>query len=110
MIAVLLPTKSWAADGVSEPYAVLSENNTVLTFDVQTITHETKGTIAPFGNTASNRHFWLRELGGNGLQNATSIKANTPYIISMPWYDLTDVSCRVSPVQRAFTSIMDKRL
>jgi hypothetical protein len=26
----------------------------------------------------------LRELGSNGLQNATSIKANTPYIISMP--------------------------
>jgi len=55
-----------------------------LPFDVQTITHETKGTIAPFGNTASNKHFWLRELGSNGLQNATSIKANTPYIISMP--------------------------
>ncbi|MBQ2673980.1 MAG: BspA family leucine-rich repeat surface protein [Prevotella sp.] len=55
-----------------------------LPFDVQTITHETKGTIAPFGNTASNRHFWLRELGGNGLQSATGIAANTPYVISMP--------------------------
>ena len=55
-----------------------------LPFDVQTITHETKGTIAPFGNTASNRHFWLRELGSNGLQSATSIAANTPYVISMP--------------------------
>ena len=55
-----------------------------LPFDVQTITHETKGTIAPFGNTASNRHFWLRELGSNGLQPATGIAANTPYVISMP--------------------------
>lgn len=55
-----------------------------LPFDVQTITHETKGTIAPFGNTASNRHFWLRELGSNGLQSATGIAANTPYVISMP--------------------------
>ena len=55
-----------------------------LPFDVQSITHETKGTIAPFGNTASNRHFWLRELGSNGLQSATGIAANTPYVISMP--------------------------
>ena len=55
-----------------------------LPFDVQTITHETKGVIAPFGNTASNRHFWLRELGSNGLQSATGIAANTPYVISMP--------------------------
>ena len=55
-----------------------------LPFDVQTITHETKGVIAPFGNTASNRHFWLRELGSNGLQPATGIAANTPYVISMP--------------------------
>ena len=53
-------------------------------FDVQSITHETKGTIAPFGNTASNRHFWLRELISNGLQSATGIAANTPYVISMP--------------------------
>ena len=55
-----------------------------LPFSVQTITHEEKGAIAPFGSNASNRHFWLRQLGGNGLQTATSIEANTPYIISMP--------------------------
>ncbi len=31
-IAVLLPTKSWAADGVSEPYAVLSADSLTVTF------------------------------------------------------------------------------
>ena len=55
-----------------------------LPFDVQTIQHETKGAIAPFYNQASNRHFWLRRLTENGLQAATGIEANIPYIISMP--------------------------
>ena len=40
--------------------------------------------IAPFNNSASNKHFWLRRLTDNGLQAATNIEANTPYIISMP--------------------------
>jgi hypothetical protein len=55
-----------------------------LPFDVQTIQHESKGVIAPFNNSASNKHFWLRRLTENGLQAATNIEANTPYIISMP--------------------------
>ena len=55
-----------------------------LPFDVQTIQHESKGVIAPFNNPASNKHFWLRRLTDNGLQAATNIEANTPYIISMP--------------------------
>jgi len=55
-----------------------------LPFDVQTIQHESKGVIAPFNNSASNKHFWLRRLTDNGLQAATSIEANTPYVISMP--------------------------
>lgn len=55
-----------------------------LPFDVQTIQHESKGVIAPFNNSASNKHFWLRRLTDNGLQAATNIEANTPYIISMP--------------------------
>ena len=55
-----------------------------LPFDVQTIQHESKGMIAPFNNSASNKHFWLRRLTENGLQAATNIEANTPYIISMP--------------------------
>ncbi len=55
-----------------------------LPFDVQTIQHESKGVIASFNNSASNKHFWLRRLTENGLQAATNIEANTPYIISMP--------------------------
>jgi len=55
-----------------------------LPFDVQTIQHESKGVIAPFNNSASNKHFWLRRLTENGLQPVTGIEANTPYVISMP--------------------------
>ena len=55
-----------------------------LPFDVQTIQHESKGVIAPFNSSASNKHFWLRRLTDNGVQAATNIEANTPYIISMP--------------------------
>ena len=55
-----------------------------LPFDVQTIYHEKQGVIAPFGDSASSKHFWLRQLGRDGLQSATSIEANVPYIISMP--------------------------
>jgi len=58
-----------------------------LPFDVQSITHLEKGTIVPFagwqkGDTA--RPFWLYELTGNGFVETSSIKAYTPYIISMP--------------------------
>ena len=55
-----------------------------LPFDVETIIHEDKGSIAPFGNDSSRKHFWLRQLGGNGLTQASRIEANTPYIICMP--------------------------
>jgi surface protein len=55
-----------------------------LPFAVQTIMHETKGVIAPFGNDASNKHFWLRQLTENGLARATVIEPNTAYLISMP--------------------------
>ena len=55
-----------------------------LPFDVQTITHATKGVISPFGNSSSNYHFWLRRLTRNGLQSMTQIEANTAYLISMP--------------------------
>ena len=58
-----------------------------LPFDVQTITHETKGTIVPFAqwnNSSNKKPFWLMELTGTGFVEAGSIKAYTPYIISMP--------------------------
>ena len=58
-----------------------------LPFDVQSITHETKGDITPFANRKSgdaNKPFWLYELTGSGFVETASIKAYTPYIISMP--------------------------
>jgi len=55
-----------------------------LPFTVQSITHEQRGTIAPFGNDASDLHFWLRRLGYEGLASAQMIEANAPYVISMP--------------------------
>ena len=55
-----------------------------LPFDVQNISHEGQGEIAPFGNNASSKHFWLRQLTQQGLAQATKIEANVPYIISMP--------------------------
>lgn len=55
-----------------------------LPFDVQTIMHEKNGLIAPFGNSTSDKHFWLRQLTHQGLEQATAIQANWPYLISMP--------------------------
>ncbi|MDE5570823.1 MAG: hypothetical protein K2I86_02015, partial [Prevotella sp.] len=57
-----------------------------LPFDVQSITHQEKGNIVPFAsrNYSEERPFWLYELTGSGFVEAGSIKAYTPYIISMP--------------------------
>ena len=57
-----------------------------LPFEAQTITHETNGAIAPFAKgDKTAKPFWLYELSPNGgFQAAAGIKANTPYIISMP--------------------------
>ena len=58
-----------------------------LPFDVQKITHSSKGEIVPFTNWKSGdskKPFWLMELGTSGFVDASAIKANTPYIISMP--------------------------
>ena len=58
-----------------------------LPFDVQTVSHASKGTIVPFANWRSgdsSKPFWLYELTGTGFAEAGSIKAYTPYIISMP--------------------------
>ena len=57
-------------------------------FTVQTIMHETNGLIASFGNEASGKHFWLRQLTQQGLAQARQIEANTPYLISMPNSDV----------------------
>ena len=58
-----------------------------LPYDVQTIRHATAGAILPFKKwtpESEDRPFWLYELTANGYQEAEGIKANTPYIISMP--------------------------
>ena len=58
-----------------------------LPFDVQWISHESKGTMVPFAawqQADEAKPFWLYELGSNGWMQATAIKANTPYLISMP--------------------------
>ena len=58
-----------------------------LPFDVQKVTHSSKGTIVPFTQWSSGdaaKPFWLYELKSNGFVEASSIKAYTPYIISMP--------------------------
>lgn len=87
-----------------------------LPFDVQKIEHKTKGTLTPFAlydtNSSSQRPFWLYELGSNGFRRSEGIKANTPYIISMPnstsydsEYILTgDVTFSASSVQVRATS------
>lgn len=66
--------------GVSRGWETLT-----LPFNVQSILNKKNGSIiAPFGNDASDKHFWLRQVGENGLTRATQIEANMPYIISMP--------------------------
>ena len=58
-----------------------------LPFDVQQVTHQSGGELVPFAKWQSGNEgkpFWLMELGSSGWTEATAIKANTPYIISMP--------------------------
>ena len=58
-----------------------------LPFDVQQISHSSKGDIVPFVKWTSEdatKPFWLFELSSNGFIEADGIRANTPYIISMP--------------------------
>ena len=58
----------------------------VLPFDVQKCTSP-KGEIVPFTkwtNSDRTKPFWLLELTASGYKDVESIKANTPYIISMP--------------------------
>ena len=62
----------------------------VLPFDVQSIESEEKGRIVPFGvdegdtTNTDTPHFWLAEMTPTGFARATSIRANVPYIISLP--------------------------
>ena len=59
----------------------------VLPFDVQKYTHATKGELESFSTWtkgSNKKPFWLFELTADGYKDVASIKANTPYIISMP--------------------------
>ena len=58
-----------------------------LPFDVKEIRHASKGTVMPFAawnNSTSAKPFWLYSLSAGGFSRASSIQANTPYIICMP--------------------------
>ena len=58
-----------------------------LPFDVQKIEHVEEGEIIPFAKwtiSSTSKPFWLYQLGTTGFVEAESIKAYTPYIISMP--------------------------
>ncbi len=67
-----------------------------LPFDVKSIKHSTKGDLTPFANYSKNlnkKPFWLFEYSSkntNGWNKVGEIKANTPYIISMPNNDAYD--------------------
>ena len=71
----------------------------VLPFDVATILNATAQEIVPYAiwNESSNlRTFWLYNLTASGWQAANSIKANTPYIISMPNNENYDASYNIT--------------
>ena len=58
-----------------------------LPFTVQTITHESKGNLVPFAKfsqSSGQKPFWLYQLSDKGFVRASTIEANTPYLISMP--------------------------
>ena len=58
-----------------------------LPFDVQNITHEKNGALAPFAkgeDVTKFKPFWLYKLEDTGFMRAAEIQAYTPYIISMP--------------------------
>ena len=57
----------------------------VLPFTPTTITHESKGVIAPFNsNVEGAKPFWLRELTSEGWKDVTSIEPDKAYLIAMP--------------------------
>lgn len=71
----------------TEPGVCQGWETIALPFDVQTVTHESKGELTPFATytSGSGKHpFWLYSLSSNGFVRASAIKANTPYLISMP--------------------------
>lgn len=67
-------------DGASSGWRTI-----VIPFDVDSIFSDQRGLLAPFGSEVEGaKPFWLRELTAEGFVNATSIKANKPYIMALP--------------------------
>ena len=71
----------------------------VLPFDVTTVLNR-RGTelvaYATWQHGSSQRPFWLYQLTSQGWRAAEGIKANTPYIISMPNNEIYEASYNVS--------------
>ena len=71
-----------------------------LPFDVKKITHSQKGEIVPFAKydsgNSSQRPFWLYSYGSSGFTRASSIVANSPYLICMPNNDEYDDEYRLA--------------
>ena len=58
-----------------------------LPFDVQKISHSTRGEIVPFpaySSGSNQKPFWLGNMSASGFKRAWSIQAYEPYIIAMP--------------------------
>ena len=72
-------TQQTGMDGNSRGWETLA-----LPFDVKQVEHRVKGAVVPFGNSLAAPHFWLYSLGNTGWVTATTIAANSPYIIAMP--------------------------
>ncbi len=71
----------WTYEGKASGWRTI-----VLPFNVSSITSEQKGALAPFGSNAEGtKPFWLRKLTADGFVDETSIEANKPYIIAMPY-------------------------
>lgn len=71
--------------GETRPGGSSGWNTIVLPFTPDSIYHETKGQIAPFGSGIEGaKPFWLRELTSEGFVDVTKIEPNKPYIIAMP--------------------------
>lgn len=71
----------------------------VLPFDVTTILNATGNEIVPINALSqgdSRCPFWLYSLSNDGWKAENSIKANTPYIISMPNNEMYDAKYRIS--------------
>ena len=60
----------------------------MLPFTAQTISHDINGECVPFAAyEAGKKPFWLCQLTEDGFVDSDSLRANTPYIISMPEND-----------------------